>query len=384
MTGGPVRVTFVLPNLMLGGAEHQAIKLLGAMPPGAATVTLVVLQGWLPAPLRDAVPVGIDLVVAPYGRRDPRVVPWLAARLRDERTEVVQAFLWYAEVVAAWACRLVPGVSLVGSERGDRGDTFYGPLRRLLDRAVVFPTTRRFVANSEASIAALTRAGFPADRVQLIRNGVETRDSTDGHLPDLELPDGAFVACAVGSLQAYKGVDTLVRAVSACRTESGVHAVIVGDGPERGRLETLARDLGVAARVRFVGRQYPADPWIRLADIGVLSSVRDEACSNAILEFMASGRAVFATNVGGTPELIEDGVTGRLFRANDWRELGRLLDDAALDRGPLKAMGQRAEERVRNAFSIRAAADAYARTWRSVANDAVSAAITTPQSRDAR
>ena len=352
---------------MLGGAENQAVKLLGSLQPDAAAVSLVILQGWLPAPLREAVPGGINVAVAPYGRRDPRVVSWLAARLRDDRTEVVQAFLWYAEVVAALACRSLPSVALVGSERGDRGRTFYGPLRRLLDRTVTFPAMRRFVANSGASIAALRRAGYPADRIQLIRNGVELKAPADGHIPDLKLDPGAFVACAVGSLQSYKGVDTLIRAVSTCRKESAVHAVIVGDGPERGRLETLARDLGIAARVRFVGRQYPPDPWIRLADVGVLNSIRDEACSNAILEFMAGGRAVFATGVGGTPELIEDGVTGRLFPPKDWRRLGRLLDDAALDRAALRAMGQRAQVRIRRDFAIVAAADAYTRLWRSEA-----------------
>ncbi len=363
------RVALVLPNLMLGGAEHQAVKLLTALSSNGVRPLLVVLQRWLPSPLRGAVPEGTTVVTSPFGRRDPRVVPWVAARLREHRIDVVQTFLWYADVVAALACRRAPYAALVCSERGDRGKTFYGPIRRLLDRVIVFPTTRRFVANSEASIRALVRAGFPEARIELIRNGVEL--GGDGHTAAraLDLPQGALVACMVGSLQPYKGVETFVRAVGTCPAGSRVHAVIVGAGPERTRLESLSRELGIGARIQFVGPQHPPEPWMRAADVGILASMRDEACSNSILEFMAQARPVFATAVGGNPELVVDGTTGRLFPPGDWRALASLLEIAARNRDALREMGRMAAERARASFAISAAASAYTRLWGCVARD---------------
>lgn len=358
------RVAFVLPNLMLGGAEHQAVKLLAALRPGSTSVSLFLLQGWLPDPLRPAVPAAIPVTVAPFGRRDPRVISWLASRFKRDRIEVVQSFLWYADVIAAAASRLAPGVRLVGSERGDRGATFYGPLRRVLDHVIVFPAARRFVANSRASIDALQRAGYPGDRIVLIPNGVRAGDLESARLPAAEFPSGAFVACTVGSLQPYKGVETLVRAVAACDAELSIHALIVGDGPERGALENLAGELGATDRLRFVGRQWPPERWMRMANVGILASIRDEASSNSILEFMALGRAVFASAVGGSPELVQDGVTGRLFRPGDWRSLARMLEAAARDRQDTLDMGARAASRARSRFSIDAAAESYVQLWR--------------------
>ncbi len=364
MTTAPVRVAFVLPNLMLGGAEHQAIKLLTALPPGAVTVTLIVLQGWYPQPLRDAVPAGVDVQCAPYGRHDPRVVLWLARHIRGRRVQVVQAFLWYAELIAALACRLAGTATLIGSERGDRADTFYGRIRRALDRLIIIPGVECFVSNSSASTAALLRAGVPANRIELIPNGVPVdADNSDAGPVVRRGGEGGLIACSVGSLQPYKDVETLVRAVAASNPTSEVRAVIVGEGPEQTRLEQLASELGVGGQVEFVGRQYPPQPWMRAADVGVQSSRRDEACSNSVLEFMACARPVMATRTGGNPELVTDKVTGWLFPPGDWRALASLLDSAAQDRRALEAMGTQAAAHVRERFSIDSAAMAFARLW---------------------
>lgn len=360
------RVALVLPNLMIGGAEHQALKLLAALPSIAACTSLVLLQGWKPVQLRDAVPRHVKVAVSPYGRRDPRVIPWLAALLRRERTQLVQAFLWHAEFIAAMACKLAPGVLLVGSERGDRAEPFYGTVQRALDRMLIFPSTVRFVANSHSSFEALCRAGYRAAHIDVIRNGVELMQAVDSSAVLHGLPADAFIACTVSSLRTYKGIDTLVRAIAACQADLGIYALVVGEGPEQRRLADLAVELGVAERVRFAGRQWPAEPWMRAADVGVLASTLSEASSNSVLEFMAAGRAVFATAVGGTPELVVDGVTGRLFRPNNWQELARLLEDGARDRRGLQEMGRRAHERVVSNFSITAAAAEYAKLWRDV------------------
>jgi glycosyltransferase involved in cell wall biosynthesis len=108
-----------------------------------------------------------------------------------------------------------------------------------------------------------------------------------------------------------KRIDLVIEAVVQC---DGVSLVIVGDGPERGRLERVARVHGIAERVHFTGQCSQAETMALMAtcDVLVLNSTH-EGFPHAILEAMALGLPVVATAVGGTPELLEDGVNGLLI-----------------------------------------------------------------------
>lgn len=358
-TGPGTRVGLVLPNLCVGGAEHQAVRLLKALAAQRANVELIVLQGWFPAPLRDSLP-EIPVSVAPMGRRNPRVVPWLAGLVRERRLDLLQSFLWYADVVGGLAA-LISRVPLVASERGDRTPTFYSRKRRIADRLAVLPIARGFVANSRASVETLLRIGVGPDRIALIPNGVDL----PAPLPKPALPSwsGGFIACVVGSLSPHKGIDTLIRAVAACPATAQVRGLIVGDGPQRAALEALVADMGVSDRIAFVGQRFPATAYMQAADVGVSAAVRDEACSNSLLEFMACGKPVLATSVGGNREIVWPGHTGALFPPGDWRSLAHLLECWAHDRYLRVAAGAAAKVRAAELYSMQAAATAYQQLW---------------------
>jgi glycosyltransferase involved in cell wall biosynthesis len=129
--------------------------------------------------------------------------------------------------------------------------------------------------------------------------------------------------------------------------------VVVGEGPERGRLEALARDEGLGETVVFVGAQPHGRIAAFLASFDVAVSSSDfEGGPLAVLEYMAAGKAIVATRVGGLPDLIDDGVEGLLVPRRNPAELAsaieRLLDDSALR----AELATRARERQQREFDL--------------------------------
>jgi glycosyltransferase involved in cell wall biosynthesis len=152
------------------------------------------------------------------------------------------------------------------------------------------------------------------------------------------------------NLRPVKGLDVFARAaaeVAARHPDVSFH--VAGEGPLRGVLGGLARDLGLADRFVLRGSVADVPGFLRGLEVAVLPSL-SEGMSNALLEYMAAGRPVVATAVGGNVRLIEDGVTGLLVPPNDAPRLaaavGRLLDDPA----PARRLGAAARRRVEESY----------------------------------
>ncbi len=174
---------------------------------------------------------------------------------------------------------------------------------------------------SAAEIERLLR--LPAGTVRTIRNGVPDVG------PDADGPPGGTAVGSVGRLDPEKGFETLVRALPALQAE----AVLVGDGPDRARLERLAADLGVADRLTVTG--WDEHPRRHLASFAVFClPSRSESFPLTIVEAMLAGLPVVATDVGSVSEAVLDGETGLLVRPDDpdalAAALSRLLEDSTL------------------------------------------------------
>lgn len=147
------------------------------------------------------------------------------------------------------------------------------------------------------------------------------------------IPADRKVILIVGRLSREKDHLTLLEAVHRLRPAINPHLVIVGDGPEKPRIEERIRLLRLEENVTFTGHQKSAAPWYGIADVAVLSSL-SEGSPNALLEAMATNVPVAATAVGGVPEIVSDGESALLFAPGDAsamsEALGRLLTDAAL------------------------------------------------------
>jgi glycosyltransferase involved in cell wall biosynthesis len=355
---------------MMGGAEHHVVKLCRALDRRVIAPSLVLLRRGLPQELASLLPADVPVLVAPVGRRDPRLVPWLARQLRRQEIDVAQSFLWYADAIAAAAALLVPRLRLVCSERGDRSMAYHVATRRAYDRLVTFRRAGELTANSRFGASLLIGLGARPERVSVIANGVDVAaiaSAEPAPLRDLlRWPGTAHVVASVSRHVEGKGLATLIRAVA--RTGSAdLRVAMIGDGPLRPALEALARQLGVQERVAFLGQRSPAVPFLKACDSAVQLSEETEHCSNSIIEAMACGKPVVATAVGGNPELVTDGRTGILVPPGNPAAVAAALLRLSTDPAFAAQLGSRGQDAAGRRYSISAVAEEFTALWRSAA-----------------
>ncbi|MEM9581372.1 MAG: glycosyltransferase family 4 protein, partial [Pseudomonadota bacterium] len=158
----------------------------------------------------------------------------------------------------------------------------------------------------------------------------------------------------VGRLAAVKGVPLLVKAFAALhQRHPDAVLTLVGDGPERGRIEALAAELGCAAALRFTGylSQQEVAQELDRADIFALPSFA-EGVPVVLMEAMASRLPVLATRIAGIPELVRDGVNGLLVPPGDSEALSEALDRLLSDPALCARMGQAGRQTVKEDFNI--------------------------------
>lgn len=214
---------------------------------------------------------------------------------------------------------------------------------RLLYRWWIGRLATRVVCVSEDVAAHVCRLGVPAEKVIVVPNAV----TTQGHMTRAEarqalrLDPSEFVIGIVGRLRTEKRHDLLLHALAHLRSEIKVLLCVIGDGPRREMLESLADRLGVGDSVVWIGERTDAPALYAAFDITVLCS-DFEGLPLAALESLAAGVPVVATEVGGLPALLRDG-GGVLVPAGDSVSLAdalnRLIDDATL-REELGSSGQ--------------------------------------------
>lgn len=191
-----------------------------------------------------------------------------------------------------------------------------------------------------------------------IYNGVNLfavdKDAGSGVRHRLGLSDNAFVVGMVGRLDPIKDHLTLLRSFELLRGQApDARLLVVGDGPERGRLE---REAG--AGVLFLGNRDDVPHVLKALDVFVLTSL-NEGISNTILEAMAAGLPVVATRAGGNPELVLDKETGMLFPPGDVQALGRILETYLGSENLRLEHGRAGRDRVKREFTVQGMVDAY-------------------------
>ena len=178
---------------------------------------------------------------------------------------------------------------------------------------------------SAALRSRIIAEGIPADRIRVTQNGVDSRRFTirdrDTSARVLDLPRDQRRLVFVGKLEPIKGLPFLLKAfASIAAHDPRLNLYVVGDGFKRVLYERTAADIGLASRVRFVGAQHPAliPVWLGAAELLCMPSL-NEGCPNVVLEALASGRPVVASEVGAVPDLLTR-ATGMIVRpAMPWR-----------------------------------------------------------------
>ena len=277
----------------------------------------------------------------------------LVSLLRRERVDILHAHKFGSNV---WGCLLgrLTGVPVVIAH--EHVWSFQGqPLRRLVDRNVVGRMATLVLAVSRDCRRKMIEVeGLPADKVLYLPNGIPPLPPPSGRSlrAELGIPAGAPVIGSVSVLRTQKALDVLLRAsVGIRRRFPELRVLVVGEGPERERLERLAHQLQLEDTVTFLGQRADVADILAAVDVAVSTSAF-EGSPLAIMEYMAAGKPVVATAVGGVPDLIDSGVHGLLVDPADITGVVEAVS-LLLERPDLRRkMGEAARERQRREFDI--------------------------------
>jgi glycosyltransferase involved in cell wall biosynthesis len=247
-------------------------------------------------------------------------------------------------------------VRVISTEHGRLNDQPATIKRRIGTRVLNWlPAT--VVAVSRSLRSQLLAEGFPESRVRVVRNGIDPGPPPAPELrrdarARLGLHEDELVIGAVGRLAPVKDFGALIAAFGLVRSLPGrARLVIVGDGPERAALLSEARAANVSRAVLFTGHQDDVPSLMPAFDIFVNSSIY-EGVSLTVLEAMAAGLPVVATAVGGTPEIVDDGVNGRLVPRRAIREMASAVAGLARDPELRARFGAAGRSRVLQSFHI--------------------------------
>nr|NJM02124.1 glycosyltransferase [Desulfobacula sp.] len=253
-----------------------------------------------------------------------------------------------------------------GVVHGEHGWGMEDPLgknpKRKMIRRVLAGFVKEFTCVSQQMVSWLREDIRVRRPVTQIYNGIDTRR----YRPGPETKDSLRVIGVIGRLDPIKDHPTLFRAFEqVARSMPQTRLMVIGDGPERQKLEAMAKNL-TEADIRFAGNRLDVPDLLWQMDLFVLPSL-NEGISNTILEAMASGVPVIATRAGGNPELVTDGETGALFTPGNQDQLAGLMEKFLKDEPLRKLTGKKARESVIQRFSMTNMAAGYTDVWRRVA-----------------
>ena len=340
----PVRVCFMIDRLSRAGTETQLLALVRELDRSQVQPSLVLLDGEddLSRALEPA-----DCPVIRLGVRklfSPKAVSAanrLRAFWREHRPDVLQVYFLDAAYLGAPLAKL-SGIRKVLRVRNNLG-YWLTPRHRVMGR-MVRPFVDATLTNTDAGKQSLVASDrLRADRVVVLENGVDTNRFKRFMLPDTS-KKLVRVGC-VANLRPVKNIDGLMRAAKvAIEKFPQLVFEVAGDGEQREELERLHADLGLGARFVLRGSVSDVPNFLRRMDVAVLPS-HSEGMSNALLEYMAAGRAVIATDVGANARVLENGRCGLIVPPKDETALVDAL--GVLLANPLRAAGHGAAARSR-------------------------------------
>lgn len=355
----PIPILYAISRMNIGGAQRHLLEVLAHLDRRAFAPALYCLQaGPKDSFLEGARALGVEVLDGRVRRsiRGPGVIPpmlGLSAELKRRGVCLVHSYLFHANLLGTLAARLARVPVALTSKRSldtyarrvDRWACRVG--NRLADRVTVpAEAVKQHVHQEE---------GCPLKKIVVIPNGIDL-DRVDGWASPRwantrdRVPSDPVVG-TVGRLSQKKGQEDFLEAgVIVLNQVPQARFHFVGDGPLRMELESRARELGVDGRVRFFGAAMDAPHLLFQMDLFVLPS-HMEGMSNALIEAMAAGLPVVATDVGGTPDVVLDGQTGILVPPRNPARLAEAIVTLLKDPERARAMGAAGRARVEGHFT---------------------------------
>lgn len=312
----------------------------------------------------SAVGEGIESNLIPCrGQLDRSVVVSIRELAVRTGADVVHAHGYKADIYAYLALRR-SGAALVSTCHTWYDNDFLVSLYGKADRFVLRKFAR-VVAVSEEVRQRLLKAGVQDSKIFLVENGIDLRPF-EGVAPSLRGEAGArgeLIVGLVGRLSREKGVDIFLRASALVLAEfPGARFVVVGEGPDRDKLELLIDELGIRGSVIMLGRRGDMPSVYASLDV-MVSSSRQEGLPMAILEGMASRLPLVATAVGEVPAVVGDGRTGLLVPAENVADLAAAILKMLRDPGLRKRLGDAARQLIEEKYSAKRMTADYLRVY---------------------
>ncbi len=362
----PLNVVFCLDSINIGGTEMNAVRVAERMDPARFRLSVVCFRanGAL-RPRFDAagIPVYEFPVRSLYGASMIREGMRFAAFLRRERIDVVHAHDRYANVFGAVFARLAGTRCIITSKR-------WGSISRVhaAGNRLAYALSNRVLGNSSrVGESLVSEDGVTPAKVVVIPNFVDDALFNEpdpawlARLRDeLSLRDGAPVVGIVANLRVIKDHRSLIRAVALLRDRfPSLVLVMMGAGDQQTALEALGAELGVAPMLRFAGVRPNLPNLNRLFDVSVLCSL-SEGFPNTLVEAMAAGRPVVATQVGGIVDAVEEERNGLLVPVGSPPALATALERLLGDPELRRRFGEEGRAMARSRFTAAAVLPALA------------------------
>ena len=352
----PLKLILCVVGLGMGGTETHVLELASRINRTRFDLTVCSLKsgGCVADQLRAR---GVRVVsLGGTGKMDARVMLRLWRFIKREQPDVIQAFLFWANIAARLVGHFASTMRVISSYHDEVVPE--GWLNRAIDR-LTMKWTRYLVCCSEAVRRSVEqRIGGKKEQFVVIPFGVETCRFGDGGMTSEvvlglreELP---VIGTVCRLVEPKKGLRFLLEAMGHLEREAAkpvCQLLIVGEGPAEEALRSLSERLGIAPRVIFSGRRRDIPQLLSLMDIFVLPSLY-EGFGIAILEAMAAGKPVVATTVGGLPEFVVEGENGFLVPPGDSVGLAAAIRHLLAQPERAKAMGCNGQEHVRKHYSI--------------------------------
>lgn len=373
------RVLHVITGLFTGGAEAMLAKLAGAMDPAEFPAHVVSLLA--PGPLEPVVRATgtpVTCLGLSRGAANPAALFTLVGIMRDFRPDVVQTWLYHADLIGLLAARAAGRGKVVWNLRCSNMDFSHsGRLTRLVvgANARLSRFTAAVVANSSIAVDVHRDLGYVPPRFEVIPNGFDLErfapdpEASPALRAELDIPAEAPLLGMVARFDPQKDFTTLLHAFSELLAERpGAHLVLCGDGvdDDNADLRFLVESLGVRSNVRLLGPRRDVPRIAAALDLGLLSSAYGEGFPNVVGETMACGVPCVVTDTGDCAAVA--GEAGVVVPPRDPRALAHgALRILALPEPERAALGDAARRRIRERYSLAAVAARYGELYRALA-----------------
>jgi glycosyltransferase involved in cell wall biosynthesis len=381
----PIRVLRVIARLNMGGPAIHVANLAAGLETRGYHTTLVAgsLARGEDSMAFVAERLGVEVVDIPDMQRevapfhDVRSIRRLTALMRAERPHILHTHTAKAGALARAAAlaagRARPPI-VVHTFHGHVLKGYFGPGRtaffKQVERSLARYSDVLVAVSPEVRDELVEHGVAPMEKFTVIRLGIPLADRLGDASAGLDyrvlygIPQDAFVVGWVGRMTGVKDTDAVLEILRATR-ERDIDAVLcmVGDGPDRERLEQVAHDLGIARSTYFVGYQTDIAGYYRLFDAFVLPSVNEGTPVSAI-EALASGTPVVATRVGGVPDVVTDGVDGFLVPPRDTEAAADRLAQLARDPELRGRLGETGRANAQARYSVERLVDDVDRLYR--------------------